>query len=249
MALALALACIPYASALGANGGLRQYGERWEGFNLGFRLLRAATLALAPPATDGLTLAHWARGAAAAILILVLAVAWKRARDSVDFGRTAVLGCVLLAPVLHPWYLTWLLPFLLPAPGSRAVLAGRDRSLLYAPLAGWKRGAGWVEPAWLWPVVAGPFALLLVLRLLRERRARAAGCSALPCPRASPHAVPSRMRLSEFDFELPPERIAQRPADPRDAARLLVHGIDAQHTEHAHVSDLRASCAAATCWS
>jgi S-adenosylmethionine:tRNA ribosyltransferase-isomerase len=30
------------------------------------------------------------------------------------------------------------------------------------------------------------------------------------------------MRTSDFDFELPPERIALRPAFPRDAARLLV---------------------------
>jgi S-adenosylmethionine:tRNA ribosyltransferase-isomerase len=29
------------------------------------------------------------------------------------------------------------------------------------------------------------------------------------------------MRLSDFDFELPPERIALRPATPRDSARLL----------------------------
>ena len=29
------------------------------------------------------------------------------------------------------------------------------------------------------------------------------------------------MRLSDFDFVLPPERIAQHPAQPRDAARLL----------------------------
>ncbi len=32
------------------------------------------------------------------------------------------------------------------------------------------------------------------------------------------------MRLSEFDFELPPGRIATRPAAPRDAARLLCVG-------------------------
>ncbi|HWA42979.1 MAG TPA: tRNA preQ1(34) S-adenosylmethionine ribosyltransferase-isomerase QueA [Hypericibacter adhaerens] len=30
------------------------------------------------------------------------------------------------------------------------------------------------------------------------------------------------MRTADFDFELPPERIADRPASPRDAARLLV---------------------------
>ena len=30
------------------------------------------------------------------------------------------------------------------------------------------------------------------------------------------------MKLSDFDFDLPEDRIALRPADPRDSARLLV---------------------------
>ncbi len=45
------------------------------------------------------------------------------------------------------------------------------------------------------------------------------------------------MHIDEFDYELPDERIAQTPIEPRDAARLLVdRGVDAP--EHRHVRDL-----------
>src|SRR5690242_6998957 len=44
------------------------------------------------------------------------------------------------------------------------------------------------------------------------------------------------MDVSLFDFELPEERIALRPARPRDSARLLVVHKDAR-LEQAHVYD------------
>ena len=45
------------------------------------------------------------------------------------------------------------------------------------------------------------------------------------------------MNVSEFDFDLPDELIAVRPAVPRDSARLLVVHEDGS-LEHAHVRDL-----------
>lgn len=46
------------------------------------------------------------------------------------------------------------------------------------------------------------------------------------------------MQLSDFDYDLPPERIAQEPAATRDAARLMVPGPDG--VEHRTVRDLPA---------
>ncbi len=45
------------------------------------------------------------------------------------------------------------------------------------------------------------------------------------------------MRLADFDYELPQERIAQTPITPRDAARLLVDRGSGE-PEHRHVRDL-----------
>ena len=46
------------------------------------------------------------------------------------------------------------------------------------------------------------------------------------------------MRLSDFDYELPDELIAQTPIEPRDAARLLVLDRASSGVGHHHVRDL-----------
>lgn len=46
------------------------------------------------------------------------------------------------------------------------------------------------------------------------------------------------MRTDDFDYELPPERIAQHPIEPRDAARLLVDRGPGRAPDHRHVRDL-----------
>jgi len=46
------------------------------------------------------------------------------------------------------------------------------------------------------------------------------------------------MRLADFDYDLPPDRIAQTPAEPRDASRLLVLHRDSGAIEHRQFRDL-----------
>jgi len=46
------------------------------------------------------------------------------------------------------------------------------------------------------------------------------------------------MRTSDFDYDLPPERIAQSPAEPRDRSRLLVLNRADGSMEHRHFSDI-----------
>ncbi|MFN8223968.1 MAG: tRNA preQ1(34) S-adenosylmethionine ribosyltransferase-isomerase QueA [Gaiellales bacterium] len=48
------------------------------------------------------------------------------------------------------------------------------------------------------------------------------------------------MRSSELDYDLPPELIAQRPSDPRDASRLLVFDRASGAVEHRVFSELPA---------
>ncbi len=46
------------------------------------------------------------------------------------------------------------------------------------------------------------------------------------------------MKLSDFDYDLPEERIAQAPVEPRDSARLFVHDVPGDRSEHRTVRDL-----------
>ncbi len=53
------------------------------------------------------------------------------------------------------------------------------------------------------------------------------------------------MRVDQFDFDLPPERIALRPVSPRDAARMLC--VSGGQIQDGHVAELPAQLRAGDC--
>ncbi|TMD01075.1 MAG: tRNA preQ1(34) S-adenosylmethionine ribosyltransferase-isomerase QueA, partial [Chloroflexi bacterium] len=46
------------------------------------------------------------------------------------------------------------------------------------------------------------------------------------------------MKISDFDYNLPPELIAQTPIEPRDSSRLLVINRETSTLEHRRFCDL-----------
>ena len=53
--------------------------------------------------------------------------------------------------------------------------------------------------------------------------------------------APSQDRVEDFDYDLPPDRIAQRPVEARADARLLIAGRGDgpfEHSDYASLADL-----------
>ena len=50
------------------------------------------------------------------------------------------------------------------------------------------------------------------------------------------------MKVSDFDYELPDELIAQEPVEPRDSSRLMVVDIGSGTIEHKHFIIYRNFC-------
>ncbi len=114
---------------------------------------------------------HAARVACGLLWLAIFAWAAYRARDRVSGARLAIAAFLVFAPVVHPWYVAWMAPFVALRRDAEWVWMLAVVPLWYAPLAGWRHDGIWTEPAWAWPVVALPFFVLLGLRVAWERRA------------------------------------------------------------------------------
>lgn len=160
----------------GLTRGLANYGEHWSSTNLLFRWIERLAWwgsehlvhwmgSEGGTPTGALTPGRLARGA---VLLLFLGAVAKARKERIGPRATAgaLLGAfTLLTPTLHPWYLCWWLPFAIERGRVGPTLLMVVGPLLYAPIGAFQAGGPWTEPAWLWPAVLGPIALLILVEV------------------------------------------------------------------------------------
>lgn len=177
VALACAAACYAPLAALrggfeGLFAGTAEYALAWESTNVLFRWLDAAVRTL--PHEGAFDPRVVSRAIAAAAWIAVVAAAARRGATPLRASYVAVGAFLCLSPTLHPWYVTWIVPFL----AFERSLAFRWLSavapLAYVLVPRWRAEGVWSEPAWLAPAVAAPFLALLGAELVRARRTEGA---------------------------------------------------------------------------
>jgi len=174
--LLLLLSYIPFAflqgGARGFGLGLHEYGERWEGASLVYRFVEPFVRDHfgqgAPPEASR----HLARVLIGLAWLALAGLAVWRRPDAWS-GAGAILGAwLVLSPVLHPWYVLWILPFVAREASLAWSWLVASAALFYWPLAGWHARKEWIEPAWIWWVVAPLFAGLWIAERVRAREVR-----------------------------------------------------------------------------
>lgn len=104
--LVLAAGVLPFAAhGVDPSGSLRTFAARWRGNDVLFAGLVA--LAGSPGA---------AKGVALLLLGAILAACRLRRAGVESTALAAMTAVLLLSPVLHPWYLTWIVPLLAVRP-------------------------------------------------------------------------------------------------------------------------------------
>ncbi len=152
--------------------GLSEYALRWEATSLVYRFVEAplrAVFALDESWHDPRRLG---RALVLLVLVLLAAIVWRKVRDPRRAAFLLLTAVLVLSPTVHPWYLVWLAPFLVWFRSLAVTWLLAAAPLLYWPVARWQAEGVWVEPGWLWPLVALPFAALALVDTLRARRPR-----------------------------------------------------------------------------
>jgi hypothetical protein len=176
---ALALLYAPFIGTANPFGSAAVFAATWASNGMAFPMLQAA---------------FGSRTAAAAIAALVLGMLllrqWRRGDRAEDAAWTLVFATLLLAPVVHPWYLLWLLALLPLRPrGSAATRAAlwwtAAAPAAYAVLPAYAATGVWAVPAWALLLQYAPVAALLA-----SRGADAAPVAAPPPTGSAPSDAP-----------------------------------------------------------
>ena len=110
--------------------------------------------------------------------LLVVVVSWTLVfhRDSFRAAATILGANLLLSPVLHPWYMLWVLPFQVFFHVPAWTFLSAAVFLSYNAIAVYSSTGVWVEYVWVkWIQFAPFFILLLVYPIYRRMRGRRGG--------------------------------------------------------------------------
>jgi hypothetical protein len=84
-------------------------------------------------------------------------------------GLILVGSFFLLSPTVQPWYLCWLMPFLVIFPNRAWLLLTGLAAVSYWNLIQYDRSGIWIESWWVRAIEYGPFYLLLIGDFLKSR--------------------------------------------------------------------------------
>ncbi|MDY6861499.1 MAG: hypothetical protein SV062_00750 [Thermodesulfobacteriota bacterium] len=147
---------LPYLNA-GRNlfSGLLTYAEHWRFNDSIFQILLWTTGSVIV-----------SKCIAVSVLMLVLCRLLKCGKDILQASYFLTGTCILLSPTLHPWYLTWLIPFLCFFPSRAWLLFSALIGLSYYVLVDYTVKGIWHESPYIKILEFIPFYSLLLYEKL-----------------------------------------------------------------------------------
>jgi len=112
-----------------------------------------------------------ARALVALAWLACAAWVWRRRLAALEASTLLIGAALVLSPTLHPWYVTWIVPFLAFRRSFAFAWLVAVAPLSYVALFALRTGGVWREPGWLWPCTFVPFFALLALDLRAARSA------------------------------------------------------------------------------
>lgn len=108
-------------------------------------------------------------------LLLVLGWLWASRATATEAAFGWIAAVLLLSPIVHPWYLAWLIPFLAWRHDLWVLVWSGTVIAAYAVLPGWWSASVWELPTWALLLEYVPvYFLLIATAVLGVRRQRGA---------------------------------------------------------------------------